>query len=64
LGMAPWGKKSGTTGRKSKEVGSKCRKRRRSAAEDGLDWEERFKQIKEERAAKDGEAVGLRRCWS
>ncbi|KAJ1493359.1 hypothetical protein T484DRAFT_2784557 [Baffinella frigidus] len=33
-GMAPWGKKSGTTGRKSKEVGAKCRRRRNAQEED------------------------------
>mmetsp|Transcript_37500 Transcript_37500/g.88700 ORF Transcript_37500/g.88700 Transcript_37500/m.88700 type:complete len:118 (-) Transcript_37500:32-385(-) len=52
--MAPWGKKSGTTGRKSKEVGAKCRRRRNAQEEDRFREEERFNKIKAERAAKDG----------
>jgi hypothetical protein len=50
LEMAPWGK-SGKTGRKSREVGSRCRKRRNAAASEQAAAEERWDEVRAERAA-------------
>jgi len=49
LEMAPWGK-SGKTGRKSREVGSRCRKRRNAAASEQAAAEERWDEVRAERA--------------